>query len=480
MYTPHNKGFLLIHTILIVSIALILVTGLFTWATAGLRGAQNLVERERAFQIAEAGTEYYRWHLAHAPTDYTDGTGGPGPYVHNFEDKDGIPIGEFSLDITPPGLGSTLVTIESTGNTLLAPTVTRTVTAQLAKPSIAKYAVIADNVMRFGTGTVVFGQIHSNKGIRFDGFAHNLVRSAEGSYYDPDHSGGKEWGVHTHVSPTDSLPPSPVPANPTLPSRPDVFAVGREVQVPEIGFDSMTGELASIEADANTADGFWRGPAAGLGYRIVFNGDGTFDLFDINSLVPRPGSCTDYSASQDGWGTWSVNSDTLVLNDEPLPVNGLLFFNDDIWLEGQINGRRITVVAAVLPADAATYKSATINNDLLYTSYDGTDVIGIIAQKNINVGLRSEDDLQIDAALIAQFGRVGRYYYRSGCGTGYDRDTLTLNGMIGTANRYGFAYTDGTGYDVRNLNYDSNLLYGPPPSFPLASDEYEIVSWLAN
>lgn len=479
MNNRDTSGFLLIHTILIVSIAMILVTGLFTWAAAGLRGAQNLVERERAFQIAEAGTEYYRWHLAHDATDYEDGTGAPGPYVHDFEDKDGTTIGQFSLTITAPILGSTLVTVESTGSTLVAPAVTRTVIAQLAKPSLAKYAVIADNVMRFGSGTVVFGEIHSNDGIRFDGYAHNIVRSAEGKYDDPDHSGSDEWAVHTHVSPTDSLPPDPIPPSPTLPNRPDVFAVGREVEVPVIGFDSMTGELAIMEADALTADGFWRGPATGEGYRISFNGDGTFDLFDVDSTEPKPGSCWQ-PGSQDGWGTWSIDSETQVLDDEPLPVNGIMYFNDDIWLDGQINGQRLTVVAAVLPASAATYKSATINNDLLYSAYDGTDVIGIIAQKNINVGLRSEDDLQIDAALIAQFGRVGRYYYESDCGTGYDRDTLTLNGMIGTANRYGFAYTDGTGYDVRNLNYDSNLLYGPPPSFPLASDEYEIVSWEAD
>jgi hypothetical protein len=49
--------------------------------------------------------------------------------------------------------------------------------------------------------------------------------------------------------------------------------------------------------------------------------------------------------------------------------------------------------------------------------------------------------------------------------------------MIATDFRYGFAYTDNTGYDNRNLNYDGNLLYSPPPSFPLASTQYQTVSW---
>jgi hypothetical protein len=49
--------------------------------------------------------------------------------------------------------------------------------------------------------------------------------------------------------------------------------------------------------------------------------------------------------------------------------------------------------------------------------------------------------------------------------------------MIASYARYGFAYTDGTGYNIRNINYDANLLYAPPPSFPLTSDQYEILSW---
>jgi hypothetical protein len=49
--------------------------------------------------------------------------------------------------------------------------------------------------------------------------------------------------------------------------------------------------------------------------------------------------------------------------------------------------------------------------------------------------------------------------------------------MIGTNVRYGFAYTDGNGYQTRTINYDANLLYGPPPSFPLTGDQYEVISW---
>ena len=78
---------------------------------------------------------------------------------------------------------------------------------------------------------------------------------------------------------------------------------------------------------------------------------------------------------------------------------------------------------------------------------------------------------------MSQNGRVGRYHYSSSCGTGYTRTKITLYGMLASNQRYGFAYTDNTGYDTREIIYDANLLYGPPPSFPLTSDQYQIVSW---
>jgi hypothetical protein len=93
----------------------------------------------------------------------------------------------------------------------------------------------------------------------------------------------------------------------------------------------------------------------------------------------------------------------------------------------------------------------------------------------------SADTLRIDGALVAENGRAGRFYYSSSCkvtGTNYSsRTSLTLNGMIATNQRYGFAYTDNTGYTTRNLTYDANLLYSPPPDFPLASSQYQMISW---
>jgi hypothetical protein len=49
--------------------------------------------------------------------------------------------------------------------------------------------------------------------------------------------------------------------------------------------------------------------------------------------------------------------------------------------------------------------------------------------------------------------------------------------MIGSYQRYGWAYTNNTGYEDRIIIYDANLLYAPPPSFPLTADYYTPISW---
>lgn len=469
------RGAILIPALVFGAIAFLITTALFQLGVFNLRLSRQAVERERALQVAEAGVDYYRWHLAHAPTDYQDGTGGPGPYVHDVRDKDGVVIGQFTLTITPPPIGSTVVRIRSTGRVNANQNVPRTIETTLGIPSLANYAVAADDVMRFGAGTEIFGEVHSNNGIRFDGLAHNQVTSSRDTYDDPDHSGAEEFGVHTHVTPVDPIPPSP------MPNRPDVFEAGRAVSATPIDFAGMTGDLAQIKTDAQSG-GRYYAPSGVLGYHIVLKTNDTFDIYRVTSLVPPPSiSCTN-SAGQSGWGTWSIQNQVLH-HTAAIPANGLIFVEDHVWVDGQIDTARVTIASGRFPDVPTLRTNIIVNNDLRYTNTDGSDTIGLIAQGNFNVGMVSDNDLRIDAALIAQNGRVGRHYYRppgggqTRCSPYHIRQTLTLLGMIATRQRYGFAYTDGTGYQTRNINYDANLRFSPPPSFPLTTNQYEILSW---
>lgn len=481
---------MILHSIVFGAIAIVIVSALVVWAGTNLKVARASIQKEKAIQIAEAGIDYYRWHLSHAPQDFQDGTGAAGPYVHNFYDKDDVLIGTFTLEITPPITGSTIVTVVSTGNIVENPAISRKIKTTLAIPSLAKFAFVSNSDMRFGEGTEVFGPIHSNGGIRFDGLAHNIVSSARASYDDADHNGAVEFGVHTHVNAppgsgvNDTFRAAEAPPTTPVPVRTDVFESGRQFPVADVDFVGLTNDLAQMKADAISGGRYFAGSGA-LGYRVVFNsvvagaGIDTYTVYRINTLRTPPNGCSN-TANQTGWGTWSIGTNggaTTLIGTYNIPANGLIFFEDHVWVEGNISNTRVTLASGRFPDNSSTRTSITVNADINYTYTDGRDVIALIAQNNVNVGLYSDNTLDIDAALMAQNGRIGRYYYGSSCSASYIRQQLTLYGMIATYARYGFAYTDGTGYTTRTITYDANLLYGPPPSFPLTSDQYSTISW---
>lgn len=480
----NKNGAVLLNVIIFTMIAVSIVVYFVAWVSSSIKISKITIDKERAFQIAESGIDYYRWHLAHNPNDFQDGTGTNGPYVHIFYDKNGNRIGTFSLTITPPIEGSTVVTILSEGRLDPPSSAKRSIQTRLAIPSFAKYAFVANDVIRFGEGTEVFGQIHSNKGIRFDGLAHNIITSAVSVYDDPDHTGNNEFGVHTHINTSDgnvnsSFRPLEAPPTNPVPARSDVFIAGRQFPVPQSDFVGITNDLSTIKANANSG-GKYLSPSGKLGYHIVFKTNDTYDLYKVTSLATASNNCINSSKNEDDtWGTWSIKSSNgqTFIDNFPNPTNGLIFVEDNVWVDGQINTARITVAAGVFPDNVNSRKNIIINKDLLYTNYDGRDSIGLIAQENILVGMVSDDDLRIDAALMATNGRAGRYYYSSYCSPYDDRSELILYGMIGSNDRYGFAYTDNSGYAIRTITYDANLLYGPPPSFPLTSDKYTTISW---
>ncbi|EKD23674.1 MAG: hypothetical protein ACD_81C00196G0001, partial [uncultured bacterium] len=340
-----RSGQLSVQVLLYGSIVIIALTGFLTWTDAVITSVYRESDRAQALAIAEAGIEYYRWHLAHAPQDFQDGTGQPGPYVHEYTDKSGTVVGTYTLTITPPVSGSTIITIESAGKLTTNPDLEKVIRVRMGIPSFAKYAAVLNANVRFGQGTEVFGEIHSNGGVRFDGIAHNLVTSAQDQYDDPDHTGQKEFGVHTHVNVppatgvTDTARPLESPPD-AVQDRSDVFLVGRQFPVPAVDFAGITSNLSEMRIDA-IAGGFYRPTSTtALGYEIVLKTNDTFDFYVVNSLVPVPSNCSNVN-NQDGWGTWSVNTKTL-LGNYPMPANNLIFIEDNVWVSGTIDGSRVT------------------------------------------------------------------------------------------------------------------------------------------
>src|SRR5262249_35430570 len=145
-----RAGQLSLQVLILGSIATVIMSGFVLWASDYVKNVQRGGSKEQAFTIAEAGIEYYRWHLAHLPQDFQDGTASStGPYIHPYYDKDGNRIGEFDLVITPPATGTTILAIQSTGKVDWDPTVSKIISVKMGLPSFARYSVAANADMRF-------------------------------------------------------------------------------------------------------------------------------------------------------------------------------------------------------------------------------------------------------------------------------------------------------------------------------------------
>ena len=479
-----QAGSALAYGLIIMAIVSIILVSMLQYISSQIKFSFSRGEREEAFQIAESGVYFYRWYLAHEVSGKTASqikdfwkNGSPygvaSDYEAEFFDPEGGALGKYSIHVQPPDPDSTIVVVKSTGWTYKEPSIKRVVQARFRRPSWSEYAVMANDVMRFGPGTQIYGKVQSNDGVRFDGVAHNIVSSSMDKYDDPDHSGAVEFGVHTHVNTppgsgvTDTFRAAEAPPS-ALTTRTDVFQAGRQFPVPTIDFNGVISDLNNMKIAAQTSGQGLYFDNAGGGRRLILKSDGSFDMCIVNTYDSASYAISKYNKISGG-GTCNSCSGACLKN-YPIPNKGVIFVENNIWVEGSINNARIAIVAANLIG--GTKANIYIGNDnLLYTNFDGKDIIGLIGQQNISVIQNSLDSLTIDAALLAQSGRVGRDYYG-----GSHKNSITVNGSIATNLRYGFAYTDGTGYNARTLNFDNNLLYFPPPYFPTGT-EYSIDLW---
>ncbi|MGB0757124.1 MAG: hypothetical protein ACPGO5_01585 [Patescibacteria group bacterium] len=452
----NQDGTLLIIVVVMTGIFVFMLSGYLSLMTYQQRLTNAKIAGIQSLHIAEAGVNYYRWHLAHDPDDYTDGTGGPGPYVHDYYDPTTGLIGQYSLEIDPPEPGSTIVTIRSTGWVNDYPDIERTVEVTYGKPSLAKYSFLTNSDVWLGDSESVSGEMHSNGGVRMDGTNDSLVTSALATYTcTPSHGCSYEtkdgvWGT----GPNSDLWSFPVT---------------------EVDFATITLDLADIKTEAETNGDYY--PDSSYGYHITFLADGTYNIYTVTSLQSSLYQIDDDDFSGCESKSEGIASETFIGN-YPIPTNSTIFVEDDLWIDGVLNGK-ITVAAARFPANPSTYANIYINNNLTYVARDNTNALGLVAQKNIQVPRHAPSDLTIDAILLAQNGRVYRAYY---CWWPHRlvTNSIEVYGGIITNKIWTWTWVSGSttvdGYDSTNSIFHNNLLFAPPPYFP-TSGEYQFITW---
>jgi len=455
----------MILVLLLIAIVSLILLPFFNVIAKELSVAKTRIDREEALQIAEAGVDYYQWHLAHYPADYQDGTGHAGPYVHVYTDLDTQQtLGSYSLAITPPSTGSTIVTIRSTGWTADNPAVTRTVTAKYGVPSLALFSFLSNDIIWIGSDETVSGQMQSNNGVRFDGTTNAPVMSAKSTYTCPSGQGS----------------PCPTTENGVWGSASQAIKAFWQYPVPAVDFSSLTSNLASLKstAQAETGGTYYLSPSNAQGYSLVFNSAGTVSVYKVTSLQSDP---TGWDVNNNAINTSSDYRNRTFLYTEPIPANGIFYIEDKVWVEGTVKGR-VMVAAAALPYNASTAPTIYIPNNVIYAAKDGTNSLGLLAQQNVIVSYGAPQNLEVDGALIAQNGSVEFLYYQNDRAL---KNSITVYGSIMTYGQWTWTWVDGnnndvSGYATTNDTYDSNLLYAPPPSFPLSTSGYKQLSWYSN
>lgn len=457
---PYNNnqsqaGQLLVLVLVMGAVFMIIITSFIGSVITQSRVVDFRHEQQRATEIAEAGLNYYKWYLAHYPGD----TSGDGTTTVYNDPEEGA-IGEYALTINSNSYCGQVSAMEviSTGTTYTNSDAEAIVSATYKRPTVAEYSFINNAGIRYGSSRVITGPVHGNQGVRMDGFHNSFVGAGVATYDGND-------GVYTTT------------ANAT----PGLF----QFPISPIDFTGLTVDLAQMRTSAQ-ADGIYYGPTSGYGYRLVFNGDSTVDVYRVTNTR----NYWAYSSSE-GWHTGERNDITsnvqLANNlaiDSDCPV---LFFEDKLWIEGEIN-QKVAVAAGLNTSNTQT--NIVIHDDVTYTAGVTAGLVAI-AEDDVDVGIDVPTDLTANGIYIAQNGRFGRNHYVTsgsrrlpGALTSFrSRDSLTRLGSVvsnlGGGTEWINTATDThlSGFRSRVTSFDRDQVDDPPPLTPTTNDVYELQDW---
>lgn len=445
------RGSLLMYAVVFGALGFsLIVVGAATYSFGEFRAAVYRQNHETALHIAEAGINYYRWHLAHDPNDFQDGTGQPGPYEHAYANASGEVIGKFSLDITPPSATSSIIVIESTGWLDKQEGSQRTIRVTLGSNALTNFALISNTDVWISNEAEINGPLHSNSGIRFDGVAEAPITSAVETYVcKPLHGNGCENDV-----------------------KPGIWGQGGpetywDFPVPSQDFAGSLSSLAGLKTVAQ-AEGLYLSSSGEQGWRLQFNSDGTVTAYKVTATRCYKGDELD--GPQNSWFCVDIRTQASGTT-YAMPASGIVFVDDTTWVDGIVTGN-VTV-------GVGSEKSAIINSDITYLDGENEACsykFGLIAEEDVIIPHDSSEVLTINGAFLAVNGSANRYYY-----SGDHKDSLDVFGSVVSNGTVTWSWVSSggavvSGYEDVEYTYDTCLLNNPPIGFP-SGTTFEFVSW---
>src|SRR3989344_6760310 len=471
MRTTSSRGFLTLLAFVFGSIFFMVLASLSSFVLTENRAGDVPRLHSKAFAIAEAGLEYYRWHLLHFPNDTQNGTGQPGPYEIPIDDPEGGVAGTATLSITSNSACGqmTSIAITSEGVATEAPTIKRTLTARYAQPSVAAYSYIINDNVWAGADRVISGPYHSNGGIRMDGTANAPVTSSV-----------ETWLCTSSYGCSSST------------NQNGVFGAGPnqnlwQYPTPQVNFAAISANFSNLKSIAGVSGLYLARYSSGSssnshrGYHLIFNSNGTVTVKRVSAV-----NTSLKSKPVDGSSTSSINDYTLIVtesnyNTYNIPTDcGLIFVEDNTWIEGTIPSKVTVVIDNVTTAGGVPV--GVLHGDIQYAATDGSDGLTVIAQNNLLIAPDSPTNMTLNGVFIAQAGAFGRNLYTCP-GTYEPRGTLTILGTTVSHKRTGTKWVNGCGsgsaggYQTRIDAYDRNLAADPTPFTPVVSTDFKSVDW---
>jgi hypothetical protein len=484
------RGYL---TLLALVFGAVFLTTIF--ALCGVLLSQNSYEnvtdaRSQSFAVAEAGLEYYKWHLAHFPTDLQNGTGHAGPYVLTYNDPvTGIPFGTYTLSITGnTSCGQiTSITLTSKGQVANGPAGSSvTLYARYALPTVATYSYIVNNSVWAGSDRVIQGPYHSNGGLRMDGTTNSPVTSSLASWLCTS-----SFGCGTNTTEPGVFGAGPNPGYWSYPT-------------PQIDFGAISADFGTLRTDAQTyglylprySSGTGVSNSTSRGYHLIFNANGTVTVNRVSTETDVPSIPVDDQTATVPEADYSlIQSEatyvgTHVVNGTyTIPAScGLIFVEDNVWIEGTIPSQVVVVAANV--TTPGVLPNIMIPNNITYSNPSGVSGLTAISANDVLITPNSPMNMNLSGIFIAQAGAFGRNYYGEDptgryytCPNAYEpRGTLTIHGTTVSNKRTGTKWLSGcpggdAGYQTRIDAFDRELSTNPPPFTPSVSATGQFVEW---